>query len=154
MGKLFQDSQDAFDYLDSIDYEKIITVGDVVSSDFLRNDFEPDMIIVDYSTKRSPADKEDIETIKNYSVPEINVRNPAGHITEDLWESIETAQTPVKIVVEGEEDMATLPATLTSPDGSVVVYGQPDQGLVLIIVTEEKKEKFGEFLDVFEKKEH
>lgn len=151
VGKLFRNSKDAFDYLGSIDYEKIITVGDVVSSDFLRNDFEPDMVVVDYSTKRSPADKKDIEIIKNYSVPEINVKNPAGHITEDLWEIIETVETPVKIIVDGEEDMATLPVTLTAPNGSVVVYGQPDEGLVIIEVSDEKKEEFENFLDVFEK---
>ena len=40
----------------------------------------------------------------------------------------------MKIVVEGEEDLATLPAILYAPPGSVVVYGQPDEGSVLVKV--------------------
>jgi uncharacterized protein (UPF0218 family) len=36
------------------------------------------------------------------------------------------------IVVNGEEDLATLPAVLAVPDGASVVYGQPDEGMVLV----------------------
>jgi len=45
----------------------------------------------------------------------------------------------IKIIVEGEEDLATLPAILYSPPGSAVVYGQPNEGSVLVDVTAEKK---------------
>jgi len=45
----------------------------------------------------------------------------------------------IKIIVEGEEDLATLPAILYAPMGSAVVYGQPNEGSVLVDVTAEKK---------------
>jgi len=45
----------------------------------------------------------------------------------------------IKIVVDGEEDLATLPAILYAPLGSAVVYGQPNEGSVLVEVTPEKK---------------
>lgn len=151
LGRLFRKTEEALNYLKSLNYEEIITVGDVVSAKLLKNSFEPDMVIIDFATKRSPAGDKNIEKIKKYKVPSVEVRNPAGYITDELWNKIENTDKPVKIIVEGEEDLATLPATLSAPIGSVVVYGQPQEGMVLIEVTEEKKEEFREYLDLLEK---
>jgi len=41
--------------------------------------------------------------------------------------------------IKGEEDLLTLPAVLFAPLDSVVCYGQPGKGMVLVKVTEEKK---------------
>ncbi len=149
-GELFKDSASAFEYLDSIDYEKLITVGDVVSATFLKNGYEPDMVIADFTTERTPAKKEDIEKIKNYSIDTVEIENPAGKITDELWNTIEDADDPLKIIVNGEEDLATLPATIFPPEGTIVAYGQPGEGIVLIEVDEEKKEEFEEYIDLFE----
>lgn len=150
LGKLFENTDNALEYLNSLDYDKIITVGDVVTAKLLENGFDPDLVIVDYATKRSPVEKENVRKIKEYSIPETEVKNPAGQITEDLWESIKEAETPLKIIIEGEEDLATLPSSLLASEGSVVVYGQPDEGMVIIHVTEEKKDELRDYLEVFE----
>ncbi len=126
--------------------KEIITVGDVVSAEFLENGWNPDIIIVDFKVMRSPVKEETKETIEKYSVPEVRVKNPAGYISEDILEKIKTAETPVKIIVEGEEDLAAIPAVLHSPEDSIVAYGQPKEGVVLVEVSKEKKE---EFLDLF-----
>lgn len=149
-GKLFKNLEKALEYLNSINYEKIITVGDVVSADFLRNGIKPDIVIADFKTKRSPADVNDVKTIQNYSIPAKNVKNPSGQISNELWESIENANPPVKIIVDGEEDMATVPAVILAPKGSIIAYGQPKEGLVLLEVTEEKKNKFKKLIDILE----
>jgi len=52
----------------------------------------------------------------------------------------------IKIIVNGEEDLATLPAILYAPVGSVVVYGQPNEGSVLVHVTSERKKHIEEFI--------
>jgi len=39
------------------------------------------------------------------------------------------------IVVEGEEDLLALPAVLEAPDQAFVIYGQPLQGIVVIVAT-------------------
>ena len=57
---------------------------------------------------------------------------------------------PLKIYVEGEEDLATLPAVLLSPTGSMVAYGQPGEGVVLVEVDESKKKEFEEYVEFFE----
>lgn len=152
-GELFKNTEKALEHLESISYEQIITVGDVASVEFLSNGIEPDIVIVDFSVMRSPLEKEKEEIIEDYDVKEVDVENQAGYITDEMWEIIENAEPPVKIIVDGEEDLATVPAVLNAPIGSIVVYGQPGKGIVIIEVSEKKKEEFKELLDLFEEEE-
>jgi hypothetical protein len=72
----------------------------------------------------------------------VQVQNPAATLSKDLMDQIQTSlqgEEKIKIIVEGEEDLATLPAILYAPLGSAVVYGQPNEGSVLVDVTAEKK---------------
>jgi len=50
------------------------------------------------------------------------------------------------LLVKGEEDLATVAAVLHAPLAATVYYGQPQEGLVEIIVTETVKEKFAKAL--------
>lgn len=106
------------------------------------------MMIVDFKVEQAASEENIRETIESYSISTVRVENPAGQITEELWKTIKTSETPVKIIVDGEEDLATLPATIHAPRGSVVAYGQPRRGMVLIHVTEEKKKEFKELLEL------
>ena len=45
-----------------------------------------------------------------------------------------------KIIIRGEEDLLAIPAILFAPIGTVVVYGQINRGVIVVIVTEEKKQ--------------
>jgi len=45
----------------------------------------------------------------------------------------------VHIVVDGEEDLLVIVAVLYAPEGSLVVYGQPGEGIVVVRVTGEKR---------------
>ena len=72
----------------------------------------------------------------------INVRNPPGTISNKAWEAVCQASKDddtVAILVDGEEDLLALPAIICSPSGSLVVYGQPHKGIVLVRVNERKK---------------
>ena len=150
LGTLFEDSISAFNYLDSLDYELLVTVGDFTSADFLRNDYEIDVLIVDFLIERNPTNTDKKDIIEKYSAPSVEVENPRGHITEELWNALEDVEHPLKIYVEGEEDLATLPAVLLSPTGSMVAYGQPGEGVVLVEVDESKKKEFEEYVEFFE----
>ena len=54
--------------------------------------------------------------------------------------------TPTRIDVDGEEDLATLPAILIAPEGASVVYGQPGEGMVLVQVGREATERARDLL--------
>jgi len=50
------------------------------------------------------------------------------------------------VLVEGEEDLLTIVAVLCAPEGSVVLYGQPGEGAVLIEVNRAAKKAFRELV--------
>ena len=54
------------------------------------------------------------------------------------------------IVVDGEEDLLTLPAIVESPDDAFVVYGQPYEGLVVVTATAAKKREILEMMNAMQ----
>lgn len=127
---------------------KVIAVGDMTAFYLLKANIEPDLLVVDNKTKRMPVSDHVVDTLGHESYKTIRVKNPAATISKDLIDLIKQSlqgTEHIKMIVEGEEDLATLPAILYAPQGSVVVYGQPNEGSVLVDVTPEKKlhiEKF------------
>lgn len=149
LGQLFPNVTAAIERLRQLRPPRLIAVGDVVAAGLLDGGLRPDVVVVDMKVMRSPADEKTKGTIDAFEVEVVRVRNPAGAITPELREALKTAKPPLKIVVEGEEDLATLPAVLSAPLGSVVVYGQPNEGVVLIEVSEFKRREFAELLKHF-----
>ncbi len=117
---------------------KIITVGDITTHTFLKQGLIPNLAIVDLKTKRNQHFA-DLSEIGLADTQYKKVLNPAGMITTALINAIGKPKKSL-LVVEGEEDLAVIPAVLLSPLGSYVYYGQPDQGLVEILVTPEIKQ--------------
>jgi len=119
----------------------VVTVGDSTSYYLIKNGLKPDMIIVDGKVKRKKFAKK-----IGLKAKEMKTRNPPRHITVDLWKTIEKAipelrKKRIKILIKGEEDLAVLPCAIHLPLGSHIIYGQFDQGLVLVKVDEERKER-------------
>jgi GTP-dependent dephospho-CoA kinase len=83
----------------------------------------------------------------------VRVRNPPGTITDELEESVLEAlkRQAGDILVEGEDDLAALVVLAYAPRGSVVVYGMPSKGAVIVNVTEEDRENARELLGRMEK---
>ena len=116
--------------------DPIVAVGDIVTYHLLEAGRRPDVAIVDGKTKRERVERSVREAIDGFG-ERIDVANPQSTITDDLLEAMATAiasAEPVVIVVDGEEDLAALPAVLATPDGGTVVYGQPDEGMVSVPV--------------------
>ncbi len=111
---------------------KIIAVGDAVSLGMIKYGLEASIYIIDQKTLRT-----DISN-KISGLKELVVSNPAGEVTEEAYETLKLVLKEEKstvIRVEGEEDLLTLPIILLAPIGSIIVYGQPYVGLVIIRVT-------------------
>jgi hypothetical protein len=119
----------------------IVTVGDPTSYYLIKHGLKPHMIIIDKKEKRKKSGYRIA-----FAGKEVRAKNPAGHITVELWKAVENAiaglpQKKIKIFVKGEEDLAVLPCAIHLPLGSYIVYGQFDQGLVVVYVDEKKKER-------------
>ena len=115
---------------------KITTVGDVVSRETLATGIQVNLRIVDQMTLRKRINPVEIKAERTYKV-----KNPAGVITKEAWDSIKEAlqYREAVIFVDGEEDLLAIPAILESPDNALVVYGQPSEGLVVITASPETK---------------
>mgnify|MGYP003348287999 CR=1 FL=1 len=76
--------------------------------------------------------------------------NPAAQITPQSIDTIKQAistKPPVQILVNGEEDLLVIPVCMFAPENSVVLYGQPNEGLVIVPVTQEIRNKTQNLLD-------
>jgi len=115
---------------------KLTTVGDVVSRETLEAGIQVNLRIVDQMTLRKRISPIEIRAERTYKV-----RNPAGIITREAWDTIREAlkDKEALILVDGEEDLLAIPAVLESPDNALVVYGQPSEGLVVVTASFEKK---------------
>ena len=111
----------------------IIGIGDVTSMKLVENQIIPQIAIVDNLTKREPI-QHNLNHTKNIKY----VKNPAGVLTEELIEtckkSIKEASKDNKIIIEvnGEEDLSVIPCVLNSPKDTLILYGQPNEGIVLV----------------------
>ena len=64
-----------------------------------------------------------------------------------------SANQKTQIVVDGEEDLLVIPAVVLAPERSIVAYGQPNQGIVVIEVTKRNKLKCRQIIDSMEEGE-
>jgi hypothetical protein len=138
----------------------LIVVGDIAALTLYQKGFEPAIAIVDFKTKRQASAelKEKVTKIGNEC---IRVRNPAGTITDELWDAVERVCArlegahsqileKVRIEIDGEEDLAVLPCIIHAPESARVVYGMPGRGLVVVRVNPQKKEEVRNLLSRFD----
>ena len=122
----------------------LVAVGDVVTYHLLTVDATPDVAVIDGRTERTAVDEEVRETLATVAGTErVRVDNDPATLSRDLLAALRDAldaPAPVVIEVDGEEDLATLPAIAAAPEGASVVYGQPGEGMVHVLVTAETRE--------------
>jgi hypothetical protein len=121
----------------------LITVGDECSYSLLRKGVEPDIVIYDLRIKRKDVIGEIRDVLGKFNKGEIIVHNQAGVIMDELIESVKDVleKGKGKVFVKGEEDLAALVVMMYAPNGSLIVYGQPDEGAVLVEENEEVRER-------------
>ena len=127
----------------------LITVGDRTTENLLQFGLRPQIQIIDGLEKRNqrivPAD----DTVNT----NLSCRNPPGEITEESIQVIQKAfscESPVRIMVDGEEDLLVIPVCIHAPENSIVMYGQPNEGLVIVTVTPEIRAKVQKILDAMD----
>ena len=127
----------------------IISVGDTVSKNLVKNGFSPTLLIIDNKSKRKAT-----KPAKLPSDRIVYITNPQGTITEEAEAAIKDALKSgqqVNIVVDGEEDLLTLVAISLASENSYVIYGQPYEGIVVVKVTADKKTQVDRILESMEK---
>lgn len=129
----------------------LITVGDVVTYHVIEAGETPAVALVDERTERSAVRSEIADTLRTFEGFETveTVDNPAATLTAELLSALRRAvesDGPTLLEVDGEEDLAALPAALIAPEGASVIYGQPGEGMVLGTVDAETRSRSRELL--------
>jgi len=115
----------------------VVAVGDRITETLEEVGRPPDVFVVDGREKRM---KREVPLVAHAST--LNAKNPAGGITRGALASVRRAflaKKPVMVLIEGEEDLLTIPAVIHAPIGAVVLYGQPLEGAVAVVVDDKAK---------------
>ncbi|MFB6171130.1 MAG: GTP-dependent dephospho-CoA kinase family protein [Haloarculaceae archaeon] len=130
--------------------DPVVAVGDVVTYHLLQADCTPDVAIIDGKTKREAVDERIREGIEGFD-HRVELANPAATLTaamlRELGAALARAGSTVIVVTEGEEDLAAVPTMVAAPDGTAVVYGQPDEGMVLATVDADLRARMRDLLE-------
>jgi uncharacterized protein (UPF0218 family) len=127
---------------------RLILVGDTISRNAIHSGIRPNVIIIDQREMRREA----VE-FNHGKARVFRTLNEPATINLLAWQAVSEAveKGDSVVVVDGEEDLLTLVAILTAPIGSVVAYGQPSAGIVLVRVTPDKKNEIQTLIDQMEK---
>lgn len=136
----------------------VITVGDITTQAALVCGVRPALAIIDLQVERRPY-----QTLEDYAFPRIysilKLKSGPGFIAKEAIEAIEGWSKTIRdrkrtvLVVDGEEDLLTLPSIVHAPVGSILYYGSPPssgvEGLVEVPITEELKKTVKDLLSHF-----
>jgi len=120
-------------------------VGDSTLEQFVLHNWKYNLGIFDGKRERVVVNSEILNKLKI----DQRVSSAPGEISEELstilkkWVEIDDFK---HIFVEGEEDLAAVALILLLPLGSHIYYGQPNQGIIEMIVTESLKHNVSEVL--------
>lgn len=131
-----------------MDCPLLATVGDATTSKLLSFGIIPDLSIVDGRERRKPIDSAKIACLMldrdQKKLSYMRCSNKPGSVSRRAITTIKHALKkpfPVRVFVYGEEDMLALPLFVMAPDGSVVIYGQPLKGMVIVKVHKDIRQK-------------
>jgi uncharacterized protein (UPF0218 family) len=129
---------------------RLILVGDTISRHAIEAGIQPDVIIIDRKEMRGEAVEFSYGKARVFKT----INEPAT-INLLAWQALAEAieQGDSVVLVEGEEDLLTLAAIMIAPTGSIVAYGQPGIGIVLVRVTGNKKSEIQALIDQMKKAE-
>jgi uncharacterized protein (UPF0218 family) len=168
IGKLFTGKPDitakeAIKFIKSKQKGLVVAVGDICTKSLLDAGFYPNIIIFDEKTRR---EEKILLNLEFYTQKQ--AFNPQGWILQNTWDAIKNAiafstsnNCRIAVRIEGEEDLLIIPAIISLPLGSIVIYGQPKlvyghppittkEGLVVVPITSSLKSKVDSILKKFE----
>ena len=141
-----------------INSQKVISVGDATTNKLLSFGIVPDVSVIDgYERRKKKTTSSTKATIYSLNSKEnvslFSCVNPPGSISVDSISKIKISlesKKPVILEIMGEEDLLALPFFFLARKDSIVFYGQPGEGMVVVRVTDAVRKKAKELIAMFE----
>jgi uncharacterized protein (UPF0218 family) len=138
--------------------KKIISIGDRTTKNLLSFDIVPDISVIDGYERRKKSNYTDLKVVMNLRDLKkkpvlISCHNPRGTISIESISKIRRSlalRNPVILKIVGEEDLLALPFFLLAELDSVILYGQPLKGMVVVRVTNAIRTKAKRLIGMFE----
>ncbi len=153
LGRVFKDTKSLLQSIKRLKYSLLIGVGDIIVDSLLKEGIDPDVKVIDLKTRRKKFLISNFKFLMKSKVSNIKYQNKPGTINlktaEKLKELIRDALSSPRrrgsrnswLVIDGEEDLLTLPAILFAPLNSLVLYGHWQYGIIAVEVDEIMKKK-------------
>jgi hypothetical protein len=128
----------------------IITVGDATTEKIISFGLMPNLAIIDGIERRIKRSELEILNLKNtfltknHPYNQYQCKNRKGTISKEAYLTIKKILVEGEkaiIFIDGEEDMLALPVFALAPLDSIIFYGQPLEGLVMVKINNEIKNK-------------
>jgi pantetheine-phosphate adenylyltransferase len=128
----------------------IVTVGDMTTTKLVEQGITPTLAVIDNKINRK-----DYAGLQSWlgNQPSVHhfISGP-GFIDAEVVEAFDVWSNDVAqqvFVIEGEEDLLVLPLVMAAPLGTIIYYGQPNQGMVEVVVDASTQKTANELLEAF-----
>lgn len=130
----------------------VVGVGDAVVKQMVDHGYQPDVAIVDLHIQRQRVHTH-FKQLGFKPKYEYKATNQAGTLSfaaiTVVEKIIRQSLFPAVVEIDGEDDLLTLAALFVAPLGAFIVYGQPNEGLVVVEVNEQIKKNVRQWLAAF-----
>ncbi len=156
LGNVYTTTQEILRYIDRSIHSLIIAVGDIIAQSMIDARRVPDISVIDFKSRRQKIPNTKYPLRQSFSEASQILNKPGtinykfATIFQKAVNSFMKSNKKQLIIVDGEEDLLTLPAILLAPLGSLLLYGQFDLGVVVVEITEEKKNKIKKIIKAFD----
>ena len=139
LGKLHRDFRKVVEL--SKDH-RIITVGDICTLGLLGMGIRPHLAIYDFRYMRDSLPEEFKSILESSFNETANYKNPAGTLSDRiLADAGKLLSKGGAVVVDGEEDLTALAFILEAGENDIIIYGQPNSGIVIVMPDARLKRK-------------
>lgn len=148
-GKLYVDTLVAAEFISQQRKKgkKLIAVGDVALSELIVLGIVPELGIYDLMTKREPVSSEVQQTIESAYELKVFLGNERSSLNlqsmnaiDRIMDSIVKDSRRIGVHILGEEDLVALHVLANMSRSHLLVYGQPDKGLVVVEFSGKKRD--------------
>src|SRR4029453_8558056 len=112
---------------------RIISIGDVCTLGLLAMGIKPHLAVFDHLFMRKELDPAMVRILELQFPEPKGYKNPAGTLSEALLEDGgRLLEGGGAVLIDGEEDLTALAFVMAAAEDDVIIYGQPNEGLVVV----------------------
>ena len=136
-----------YSFLEKLKSKRIISIWDASTLALLENGVTPHLAVFDFKIKRKKITAVQKKKLLSSFNKIRKYKNPKGTISNYILKNAKKLITnDGAVLIDGEEDLLTLAFILASGKNDVILYGQPNKGIVLVIPDKKLKNKIRRLL--------